>query len=334
MKPSAKQMKRVLFLLAVVLAAAVMLLFNWWQNRPTRCIKVASWNVQTFFDATLEGTEYKQFAKSDTWGRDAYEVRLMRLASCMKKINADVFALQEIENERVLLDLYNFLSGEWNPASSWHYGAFAKEAGGPIGVALISRIPIARMRTHWLDVRQEEDAMPSMRPVVELVLETKQGELTVFLNHWKSKSGGQEATEVWRNWQESVLADQAAGALAEGRAFLAAGDFNRSVEDFCTADEGSVLLRFRRQGGFAGEGVAVASPWLLAGQEATAEGSYFYDEHWERIDNFFLAGSLRLVSFEVAMGEWCDEEGKPRHYELWSGRGYSDHLPIVCCVEL
>lgn len=334
MKLTAKQMKRVFFLLAVVLVAAVMLLFNWRQNRPARHIKVASWNVQTFFDATREGSEYKQFAKSDTWGREAYEVRLMRLATCMKKINADVFALQEIENERVLLDLYNFLSGEWNPASSWHYAVFAKEAGGPIGVALISRIPIAHMRTHWLDVRQAGDTMPSLRPVVELTLETKQGELTLFLNHWKSKSGGQEQTEVWRNWQESVLATQAAKALEEGRAFLAAGDFNRSVEDFCPAGDGEVLLRFRCQGGFATEGVLVASPWLLSEDTPTSDGSYFYDGTWERIDNFFLGGGVRLVSFEAARGEWCDEEGKPRRYELWSGRGYSDHLPIVCCVAL
>ena len=334
MKPSAKQMKRVFFLLAVILAAAVMLLFNWHQNRPTRYIKVASWNVQTFFDATREGTEYKQFAKSDKWGREAYEIRLMRLAACIKAINADVFALQEIENERVLVDLYNCLSGSWSAKSSWHYAAFAKDPSAPIGVALISRLPIKSLRGHWLDVRCEGEAMPSMRPIAEVVVETKQGELTLFLNHWKSKSGGTEQTELWRDWQESILAQQAVRLLREGRGFLAAGDFNRSVEDFCVLPQGGVLLRGRRQGGFAGEGVAVASPWFSADGSIATEGSYFYDEHWERIDNFFLAGTLHLVSFEVARGEWCDDAGVPRRYEVWSGRGYSDHLPIVCCVEL
>lgn len=49
-------------------------------------VKIANWNVQTFFDANNDGTEYSEFAKSKTWGEEMYKERLKRLCSVIKNL--------------------------------------------------------------------------------------------------------------------------------------------------------------------------------------------------------------------------------------------------------
>ena len=56
-------------------------------------VKIANWNVQTFFDANNDGTEYSEFAKSKTWGEEMYKERLKRLCSVIKKLAADIFIM-------------------------------------------------------------------------------------------------------------------------------------------------------------------------------------------------------------------------------------------------
>ena len=83
-------------------------------HKTSQKISVANWNVQTFFDSTTEGCEYDEFVKSKTWGQESYTERLKRLCQVIKSLDADVFVMEEIENEEVLHDLSNFLAGEWN----------------------------------------------------------------------------------------------------------------------------------------------------------------------------------------------------------------------------
>ena len=98
-------------------------------------VKIANWNVQTFFDANNDGTEYSEFAKSKTWGEEMYKERLKRLCSVIKKLDADIFIMEELENSNVLFDISNFLAGEWNPRKIYRYACFSKNEGGAIGCA-------------------------------------------------------------------------------------------------------------------------------------------------------------------------------------------------------
>ena len=52
-----------------------------------------------------------------------------------------------------------------------------------------------------------------MRPIMEVNLDVGGRNVILFVNHWKSKSGGEEESEIWRDWQETLLA----GRLAEMR---------------------------------------------------------------------------------------------------------------------
>ncbi|MDE5899253.1 MAG: endonuclease/exonuclease/phosphatase family protein [Treponemataceae bacterium] len=322
-------------------------------------VSVVNWNVQTFFDAVNDGCEYSEFQKSG-WNEQLYSARLDRLCDSIKKMDADIFVFEEIENGGVLYDIANRLAG-LHRSRPWKYACFSKNQNEAIGCAVLSRVPIRKATVHALAVSSEAAAQPAMRPVMKVILEAGGGrELALFVNHWKSKSGGAAKSEVWRNWQESLLASLIARTLSEnsGAAVLACGDFNRDILEFKAlpaagmggtggADGGpsavpNVALRLRTDfpgrnaagaAGFYDSGeVAVHSPWFSEGG-LVPPGSYYYQDEWSRIDHFFAAGGAAIASFSPqADGGWCGADGVPWRFTMYNGRGYSDHLPIRCSV--
>ncbi len=292
----------------------------------TLCL--VNWNVETFFDSVTDGNEYDEYKSSD-WGHDAYVERLKRLASVIRALDADIFVMEELENEGVLFDLYNFLSDEWNSKKIYQYACFAKDANSSIGCGLLSRYPLRDMSVHALDVRTEAESMPSMRPLLQVSVDTDGKVVQLLVSHWKSMLGGEEKTELWRNWQESVLYSAFERNGTE-QAVVACGDYNRDVSHFA---EGSKKSCVRLRSALSDKSLDVVTGWNGPNGSTVQPGSYYYDG-WSRIDNFFTGGTARIVSFAPATdGPWCDSESKiPLGYKIWSGKGYSDHLPVRCVI--
>lgn len=301
-------------------------------DSPNKNVSLVCWNVQTFFDAVTSGTEYKEFKNSERWNKEKYIKRLEKLCDLMKTLNPDIFVMEEIENEAVVQDIVNTLAGNsWDQKKSWKYTCFVKESGSAIGCAVFSRYELSRLRTHSLDIRTQTEEQPSSRPLMELSVFIGDKELELFVNHWKSKSGGEEETEIWRDWQELVLAE--AAMSVEPMPLVICGDFNRSAEDFILLQNDkkeNVSLRGQEKS------FAIYSPWFRSdGKFSTDKGSYFYNNEWERIDNIFIAGDVSVQSFcPVADAPLADEEGIPIPYKLYSGEGYSDHLPLKCVLTI
>ena len=77
--------------------------------------------------------------------------------------------------------------------------------------------------------------------------------------------------------------------------------------------------------------IKLKSSWIDFSTEE--EGSYFYQNEWEKIDHFFVSKDCVIKEFyTIKNGPNITEEGIPFRYNLWNGSGYSDHLPIVCTV--
>lgn len=322
-------------LLAALLAAAVSAASCSKTQDRNSAVKITNWNVQTFFDAHTDGTEYQEFVKSSGWGKEAYEERLRRLCAAIKSLDSDVIAMEELENEKVLYDISNFLAGEWNSKKVYRYACFAKERGNSIGCGILSRHPLTEMKLHSLDIRSENEKMPRMRPLMEVTLCCAGRNLCIFVNHWKSKSGGEEATEKWRNRAESQLAVYAAQAVQNGFPVLMLGDFNRDIHDFCILENKAILLRTMSNGTFSGGGTEAEALWFFPLGRLAEPGSYYFRGEWSRIDNMFLAGNIQAERFfPETDGPWCQKETFiPYKYSLWNKKGYSDHLPISCIVR-
>lgn len=298
-------------------------------------VTLASWNGETFFDGELDGDEYPDFKDYSKWSRDKYQVRLGRLCQVMTTLNPDLMVLEEIENEGVVQDIANHLAGKaWSKKNNWSYATFAKNEGASIGCAVFSRFPIKRVKTHSLDIQTQNEEQPETRPILQVSVAVGGKELEVFANHWKSKSGGQEETELWRDWQELVCARELRKAyVEEGKPCVLCGDFNRDAADFiCDFSSfglgGNTLFR-------GAEGTQkVFSPWFTSsGSYAGETGSYFYKGEWERIDHIFTTENIKASGFTAKTeGDWADAKGVPKGYKIFTGEGYSDHLPVMCVL--
>ncbi len=285
-------------------------------------LRVVSWNVQTFFDGVTDGTEYAQFKGSASrWNEKKYRIRLERLSAALKALDADVVVLQELEKKEQLYDIFNQLSGTFRISSLYRYGCFAASPGSAIGVGVLSRFPLESASVHALDIGTERQMQPSLRPMLEVQVLRNGRKLSLFVCHWKSKLGSE--TQVWRKWQERLLSDCMVKASASGIACLACGDCNQDIAEFASAGSGTIALRGRQT-------LTVSSPWLTSSDK----GSYCYKGAWERIDHFFSCGSAEVSSFCVERGgEWADSNGCPVRYDLKTGGGWSDHLPVSCTVR-
>lgn len=293
-------------------------------------IKVMNWNLQTFFDGIFDGNEYSDYKSPKSgWSSDKYEERLERLCSVIREMDADVIIMEELEKEAQLQDIANRLSGTFDFSSLYKHGLFARDEGSSIGCGILSRLPIDSVSVHSLDVRTEGKA-PSMRPVIQFSLSSKGKSLTIFANHWKSKSSGEAESEIWRKRQEALLARLIKKAGYSGQAILACGDFNKDILEFDIKEKNGEKSNLILHGK---DDVEVYSPWICENGSLANPGSYWYKNQWERIDHFFAAGKIEVKDFYAeSIGEWADKQGHPLRYQIWNGKGYSDHLPITCTV--
>ncbi len=311
-------------------------------------ISVINWNLQTFFDATTVGTEYEDFRGSKSnWTQEKYVERLKKLCSFIETTQADVYVFQEIENSSILQDISNELVALRSIKKGYGFSAFSKNNEEALGIAILSRFPLFDINVHHIDYRtalklfEFENSstvfdgsfleQPSMRALLHAkVMVNETAAFSLYTCHWKSKSGGAEKSEVWRNAQERLLAEI---LIKEKNEFLVTGDFNRTLEEFMheennTISKNEILL----QG--IDKTKSVISSWLEY-KATSAPGSYFYQGEWEKIDHFFYSEGLEVVDFQTIKNEISTTvEGLPYRYNVYSGTGSSDHLPLLCVVEL
>ena len=299
--------------------------FSKGENQKKESLKVVNWNLQTFFDANFDGNEYDEYKSAKSgWNQEKYEKRLDRLAAVIKELDADIFVMEELEKEAQIHDIANRLSGTFDFSKLYKYALFATNTGSSIGCAVLSRYPLSEISVHSLDYRYEEK-QPSMRPIIQFSVSKNGKMLTMFVNHWKSKSGGAKESEIWRRRQEKLLSRLMKKANEENKPVLATGDFNKDISEFD--------IRLSNVIFHGEENLTVHSPWILENGAYADGGSYWYKDNWERIDHFFSAGEIEVADFRAeSSGEWAYEDNHPKRYQLWNGKGYSDHLPISCIV--
>lgn len=323
-------------------------------------ILVMSYNVLSLFDAIDDGNEYTDFSiAKGAWDEARYRTRLGRLAELILSLREgagasasgpDISCLVEIEKESILADL---VQGPLAKAD-FRYRAFAKAPGSPIGVGLLSRFPIVESKAWGLSFGERSE-----RPILEARIATPGQELIVFVCHWKSKLEGAELTEASRRESAALLSSLAAVREAEypAAAILACGDFNENPDEFvrvgrryptafmplasaeaaaAKAPAKAVFLResgsdLRKEAGRA----SLWSPW--SGPDSY---SYVHRGVKERIDGFLLgsgffdAKGLEFGSFyPFANEKIVDAAGIPISWSNSTGKGWSDHLPILLWLE-
>ena len=316
---------------------------------------VALWNVQTLFDGEESGFEYSDFR--DEWGPEKYQARLTSLSKAIASMPEvpDLIGFTEIENAAVLEDL----SRAALLKHGYNYAAFTNLSGSGLGIGFLSRFPLTEVRAHSITIDKET----APRPVLEVRIEPEGEPLVFLLCHWKSKLGGDYATEALRRASARVVYRRLSEIKAadSDTPVIVMGDFNLNHDDFyrrsiilCALlpdDPDAALLaagvhppdflvlsseKPPRTDYFPEDIHVLYSPW---DKEMTG-GSYYYRGAWESIDNFLLSTALfNGTGWEFAdslvlnQEPFITSEGIPNRYINRSGRGLSDHLPLILFLQ-
>jgi len=180
---------------------------------------VATYNVENLFDAVYNGTEYKEYIPGKHgWNRHIAEKKLDHTAEVICDLDADILGLQEVENEAVFTALRKRLK---HVGCNYHYGAVTHKKGSPIQVALLSRFPIDKSR------ELEVSYASGVRNILEVEISVNRIPLTLFVNHWKSKS--RRGYESKRLAYARTLAARI-DTLPKGRAYIVLGDLNSNYD--------------------------------------------------------------------------------------------------------
>ena len=320
-----------------------------------REITIMTYNVHNLFNAVSEGGEYPEYDPSGgDWTEEEYEKRLANTADIIRgavRGGPDIVLVQEIERLSVLRDLVEgYLAGMGYSV----YGVEDTANPSTVMVGALSRVPVTKSLVHAVQMRDGRVG----RGILELWLSSGGVSVVVFNNHWKSKTGGAEGTEPQRVAEASLLAARIAEILEGGEAtdIIAAGDLNEQIDEFERSGQryptalgqaggsGSIVVLpigepspAKDQAG-SGECLTLLSPWF--GVDVEEVGSYWYEGAWERIDHVLMTPGLvdgegfDYAEFSVvSLPFMLSEDGVPLTWSSRTGRGYSDHLPLLLTLE-
>jgi len=329
-------------------------------------ITLMTWNVNNLFDGEDNGFEYEEYSQSAGWSQEKYLGRVNVISAAIEKIEPlpDIIMFQEIESLNIIEDLASSITD-----GGYLWSHFANNPGAALGVGILSRFPLSDARVHT--VTAGDDTTP--RPVLEVRLQAREAEFVVFVCHWKSKLGGDDVTESVRRASASVIVRRSRELWENepDLGVIAAGDLNENHDEFfrqgasmicallpddpyCArftgcidADEGDAPERQRdfiviskkkppEPVHFPQGTVVLFSPWI----DDLEPGSYFYKYNWETIDHFLISGQFfdnDAWDYEKAetanFSPFVNANGVPVAYNVRTGSGLSDHLPLLLTLR-
>ena len=188
--------------------------------------KVATYNVENLFDAHFQGTEYSDYTPGKhNWNKRMVEIKLNHTAEVICDLDADILGLQEIENSIVFEALLKRLK---RVGCEYRYSAITHKQGAAIQVALLSRFPIKYKK------ELQVSYAPYVRNILEVEVDVKGFPLTLFVNHWKSKSRkGFESKRIKyaKRLQKRIL------SMPTNKEYIILGDLNSNYNAHLTLNE-------------------------------------------------------------------------------------------------
>jgi endonuclease/exonuclease/phosphatase family metal-dependent hydrolase len=323
-------------------------------------ITIMTWNVHNLFDGEDNGYEYEEFLQSSGWSEEKFLGRINTISDAINRIDPlpDIIILQEIESLAVIEALINSLRAlSTHAVYSWSH--FAGNPGAAVGLGILSRYPLLDVKAHSITINN--DSTP--RPVMEARIQTQE-EFIIFACHWKSKIGGEDATEKTRKASARVILRRTRELWQDepDLGIIVAGDLNLNHNEFyrrnasiicallpddpyCAQTTNGIqkdFLVISRNTPpipvhFPQETIIFYSPWM----KELENGSYYYRNNWETIDHFLVSKQFfNTPGWEYEKTEiinfppFANANGIPVPYNVRSGLGLSDHLPLVLTLNM
>ena len=316
---------------------------------------LAFWNLQNLFDTIDDPIKNDDEFLPDgelEWTEDRLDKKMYNLARVIRSMNnekgPDLLGVCEVENQSVLDSIISKYLKDFN----YKIAYIESPDNRGIDNGLIFRADKIRLLNIQADTVQLSDGWPTRLIFGANLLINNDEKITVFVNHWPSRSGGQlesepnriEAAKTLRNAVDRIF------KVEEDAKIFITGDFNddpinKSVLETLRANPikcDSLNADFEIES--EGELFNVSYESFENGV-----GSYKYRDTWNMLDQIIVSGSLITSevfnyicnSFEVYKPDFIvtksgDHMGTP--FPTYGGRrylgGYSDHFPVIAKFKI
>lgn len=298
--------------------------------------KVASYNVENFFDLHYDKTEYKEFIPhTKSWNKNSFNNKLQNITQTIKDLDADILALQEIESQKVLDAIIK-------KNTNYKYSSFFKNKDSAIGLALLSKYKILSSTAIVVDKYNKYS-----RDILKVELLINKKKLIVYVNHWRSKRASESKRIKYALALKSEINKQT------NKDYIVLGDLNSNYNEYqtfkydkklndtygitginqilnTTINENFVhksnILKFNEN--------VLFNTWLELKKINRYSSKYRNNNNTP--DNILLSASLfdnKNISyinnsFEVFKPNYLFKKNKIFRWNKFKKIGYSDHLPI------
>ncbi len=305
--------------------------------------RLAFYNLENLFD-TIDGSnddaEFLPNGKNQ-WNSDKYQKKLTNMSRVIDSIRPDILGVCEVENADVLYDLmkksalFKFGSS-FNPYKLVHRES--PDARG-IDVGLIYNMTKFKATgIYEIPVKLHDNHATRNILAVHLLNYQSNDSLVVFVNHWPSRSQGEEKSRVNR-----ISAAMALSVYLETKSNLpsnwaAVGDFNDNPTD-------SSILHHLKAGNEYASAVNLAYMYRINNTEL---GSLKYNGKWDLFDQIILSRSLYHINSHYGIPQQqifnrsflIQADGRFAGYPFrtYGGKtflnGFSDHLPVYTDMQM
>jgi predicted extracellular nuclease len=343
------------FLLLQLIIFLSVSLFSRCTAQTEDTLVVAFWNLQNLFDTIDDpGKNDEEFLPNGDmeWTEDRLDKKMYNLARVIRLMNngrgPDLLGVCELENQAVLDSMINkFLP-------DLHYKTAYLESPDNRGIdnGLIFNSKKFKLLNVQADTVHLSDGWPTRLIFGANLLTEENKKITVFVNHWPSRSGGQLESEPNRVEAASTLrtAVDRIFELDENANMFIIGDFNDDPINVSVLETlraytikcDSLKAEYEFESG--GELFNLAYESYENGN-----GSYKYRDTWNMLDQIIVSESLITGndinyvcnSYEVFKPDLIvtrsgQYEGTP--FPTYGGKrylgGYSDHFPVIAKFKI
>ncbi len=314
---------------------------------------IAFYNLENLFDTDDDpqnpGDDEWLPSAAKQWTPQRYQEKLGRLATTIATLGGGastggpaLLGVCEVENEKVLRDLLT-----QPPLATSNYGIVHRESPDWRGIdcGLLYRrekFEVIGSQALYVDIGTRSDGSPrTTRDILMVVGQLEGAPLTVFVNHWPSRRGGEAASRPGREAAAQLLraAVDSIQAADPAMGIIIVGDFN---DDPTSPSLAKTLQATGKRGDAAQTGLYNPMTSLYR----QGEGSLGYRDSWNLFDQIIVSDNLaqadegwRLKQARVLrQPNLLQPSGRFKGYPLrtYVGNsylgGYSDHLPVYAIL--
>lgn len=277
---------------------------------------IAFWNVENLFDTIKSSSkDDKAFTPEGRyeWDTKKYNYKLSQLTSVFNKLTKKpplMFGLAEVENRNVILDLINS-TGYETPYRISHFAT-----GDPRGISVALCFDTGRFHKitdRAIPIIYKNQTKSQTREILYVKGLLKDSiPLHVYVNHWKSRSGGVENTKNKRIQAAQVLRthiDSIQKADDDPR-IVVMGDFNDEPNNESVYN----VLSAKKPGSSKGDNKTLYNLSYDKGKNEVS-GTYVYKDEWKMYDQIIVSSNLLYNEGELYVSEFAKIFSDPSFLE-------------------